>query len=813
MFHPEPGQFLMRRSLRFDPLLGSAIICATLFFSLETFAQPSCTPVPSGITAWWRAEDNAADSVNNNNGTFFGTAYTNGEVGQAFNFEGINFGVGYVQVPDSGTLHFTNTMTVECWINVGNYSAPFTYSYGLVSKDAFTLDLNTSTQVPRFNVASSNNTASIQVLGANPVPANQWVHLAATVDGTNVNLYVNGALAGSVPWTQGIFPSTDPLTIGAEAINPIAVESVFNGQVDEVSLYDRALTPDEIAAIYNAGSEGKCFVPTLPTFTQEPTNQAVLGGTTASFSVATAGSGPQYYQWQLNGTNLSDGGSISGSATPNLVVSDISSNDVGTYDIVITNIAGTAISSNASLTLMPSIPVIVIQPENQRVDVGQTATFTVATVGTTPYFYQWILDGTNIAGATNQTLTIADVQPDQSGSIYSVQVTNALGFTNSSNVTLSVFTCTPPPSGIVGWWLAEGNANDIIGGNNGNASNVTYAAGEVGQAFVFNGTNSTISVPADTNLDVGALSSGSGFTIEGWILPTSSGGPIAVWDSTKEPGLQLWVSGSALYGRLSQNIVSTPFQTGSVLNFTNFQHVAMTYDRNSGYVVIYVNGVSVFSQNLGNAPVWTTYPNFNLNIGWSSFFHAYYSGRIDELSIYSRVLSSNEIAAIYNANGGKCPDGIPPTITTQPTNQNTFVGGSASFSVAVSGSSPIAYQWYDSSGSISSATNSTLTLSNVQSSAAGSYYVMVSNPSGSTNSASAILTVTQPTLDVSYATGNSVLSWPVSTGGFTLQAADSLTPPVLWTNVPLTLQTNGANVQVTVPMTNTQTFFRLYSGP
>src|SRR5580698_1002953 len=74
--------------------------------------------------------------------------------------------------------------------------------------------------------------------------------------------------------------------------------------------------------------------------------------------------------------------------------------------------------------------------------------------------------------------------------------------------------CDPAPSGIVAWWQAEGNADDIIGGNNGTAvGNLTYINGEVGQAFVFDGSTSYITVPASPSLNVGT---GSGFTIECW---------------------------------------------------------------------------------------------------------------------------------------------------------------------------------------------------------------------------------------------------------------------------------------------------------
>jgi hypothetical protein len=117
-------------------------------------------------------------------------------------------------------------------------------------------------------------------------------------------------------------------------------------------------------------------------------------------------------------------------------------------------------------------------------------------------------------------------------------------------------------------------------------------------------------------------------------------------------------------------------------------------------------------------------------------------GIIDEVSIYNRALSTNEIAAIYDAgSGGKCPP-ITPSITTQPTNQTVVVGGTASFSVTASGTSPLSYQWSFNTTNIVGATNSLLVLTNVQLSQAGNYAVLVTNLYGSILSSNVVLTVT-----------------------------------------------------------------------
>ena len=161
--------------------------------------------------------------------------------------------------------------------------------------------------------------------------------------------------------------------------------------------------------------------------------------------------------------------------------------------------------------------------------------------------------------------------------------------------------CTPTPSGLVAWWPAEGNANDIIGGNNGIATAITYTNGEVGQAFVFDGTSGYVLVPGSSNLDIG--DNGSGITIEGWINPASDAdGPIAEWASgfPCALGLQLWCQPGL---QLVANVIETngnyhALYTGTgALSSNIFQHVALTYDKASGNAVLYINGVPVISTN------------------------------------------------------------------------------------------------------------------------------------------------------------------------------------------------------------------------
>ncbi|HEV2695598.1 MAG TPA: protease pro-enzyme activation domain-containing protein, partial [Verrucomicrobiae bacterium] len=186
-----------------------------------------------------------------------------------------------------------------------------------------------------------------------------------------------------------------------------------------------------------------------PSIIRQPTNQTVIEETAAQFSLQATGGLPLSYQWRENGTNLTDGTNVSGSTTTNLVINHVSAANAGIYTVIVTNLAGLVISSNASLSLLTSPPIIILQPTNQTVTAGATVPFAAAAIGSTPFSYQWQFNGANIANATNATLTLVNVQLTNSGN-YSVTITNLYGATNSGAAVLTVIpppSCDPDPAG------------------------------------------------------------------------------------------------------------------------------------------------------------------------------------------------------------------------------------------------------------------------------------------------------------------------------------------------------------------------------
>ena len=305
--------------------------------------------------------------------------------------------------------------------------------------------------------------------------------------------------------------------------------------------------------------------------------------------------------------------------------------------------------------------------------------------------------------------------------------------------------CVSPPAGLVAWWPGEGNAYDEAGTNNGVLEGgVAFAAGEVSQAFSFNGIGQQVRVQASASLNVGLA---DGFTIECWIKPAdvNSWHPLVEWNNGSTFGTGFWIYNNP--GATYINIIDTngaSHALGSpvnILNTTSFQHVAAAYDHASGVVTLYCNGVAVATTTFGNFTPQTSYDLFlgRRPAGPGIPPTAQYDGLMDEVSLYSRALSASEIQAIYNAGSlGKCGW---PTIMRHPRNQVGYWGKSVSFTVAAVGAPPLSYQWQKDTAPIAGATGSSLVLTNLQMTDAGNYSVVVSNSIGSATSSNAYLTM------------------------------------------------------------------------
>lgn len=360
--------------------------------------------------------------------------------------------------------------------------------------------------------------------------------------------------------------------------------------------------------------------------------------------------------------------------------------------------------------------------------------------------------------------------------------------------------CTPPPAGLVGWWSAEGNADDATGWNNGTPQGAaTYGPGEVGLAFSFDPSNGTIIVP-----DSSSLRLTNQLTIEAWINTRSTNTDRAIVSKIGgvygNNGYQLALSGNQLLGQFNSPGLGWPssrIECALPIGLGTWYHVAWTYDQSA--MKLYWNGRPVATNVIGPKTISAT--GSTLRISGDDNNHVYFDGLIDEPAVYNRALSDAEIAAIYNAgSAGKC--GLPPGILVQPQSRTVAAGGSALFAVTASGSPLLNYSWQFDSTPIPGATASSLLLTNLQAEQAGSYSVIVTNLFGSVTSSLATLTITSappcggiPAGLVSWWPGEGAANDIVSGNDGTLQGGAAFTPGI----VGLAFSFDPANGTVIVP--------------
>ncbi|MFO1476824.1 MAG: immunoglobulin domain-containing protein [Verrucomicrobiota bacterium] len=179
--------------------------------------------------------------------------------------------------------------------------------------------------------------------------------------------------------------------------------------------------------------------PVAPSVLAQPQDLYLPPGSAATFTVVAGGSEPLAYQWYFNETN-----SLAGATGATLVRTNIQAGDAGSYSVVINNLAGTITSSNAVLALNtnPVAPQFVTQPASQVVLAGTAVSFAATASGTAPIAYQWLLNGAPLAGATNATLSLSNVQTSDSGS-YSLSASNSVGGDVSQPAQLTVTPVVP----------------------------------------------------------------------------------------------------------------------------------------------------------------------------------------------------------------------------------------------------------------------------------------------------------------------------------------------------------------------------------
>ena len=209
----------------------------------------------SGLVGFWAFEETSGataydSSLYNNNGIIFGPVSTSGKLNLAFQFDGTD---DYITVPGSESLdRITKAITLMAWVNI-----PSTSRHSILSRWVY---IDTSERSFVFDIYNGKVTFGLSADGtgleflhsAKEISSNQWTHVAATSDGTTMKTYINGILDPNTENSPAsIHPSTADLHIGRWMTGPDDWHYPFNGTMDEVKIFSRALSAEEIIDDYN----------------------------------------------------------------------------------------------------------------------------------------------------------------------------------------------------------------------------------------------------------------------------------------------------------------------------------------------------------------------------------------------------------------------------------------------------------------------------------------------------------------------------------------------------------------------------------
>lgn len=226
----------------------------TVRYATYTNGSSTSTEVTSGLIGWWQLNGNATDSIGTATGTVFGAQPTTGQGGlsnTAYVFDGVD---DYIRLSGATAVgNLTGNLTMSAWIRKDTSNV-----IGAIFSAARTASANGLA----FN-AMANGTARFTTLGVRDYDsttatyrANEWTHVVATMNANTVTYFVNGVQRDTISHTAGGAANTDDVhMIGAGTVSlSTTLTTPFDGSIDDLRVYNRILTANEIQTIYNNGA-------------------------------------------------------------------------------------------------------------------------------------------------------------------------------------------------------------------------------------------------------------------------------------------------------------------------------------------------------------------------------------------------------------------------------------------------------------------------------------------------------------------------------------------------------------------------------
>ena len=274
---------------------------------------PTAPPTLGALVAAFGFDESSGGSVfdasgNANTGTITGAMRTPGKFGNSLNFDGTS---NLVRVNGSVSLNLSSAMTLEAWVKP---TAPQDGWRTILQRETVAYFLHTSHDTGTLRPATGAifNGGQTWFPAPNTIPVNNWTHLASTYDGATLRLYVNGNPVASRTVTGSVETNSNPLWIGGN--KPYG--EFFQGQIDEVRIYNRALSGTEIKVDMDTPVGGVPASTPAPTSTPSPPPASALPAVDEPFAAASVPLTPPFavtdgYVSQPNDTGLANGGRVS----------------------------------------------------------------------------------------------------------------------------------------------------------------------------------------------------------------------------------------------------------------------------------------------------------------------------------------------------------------------------------------------------------------------------------------------------------------------------------------------------------------------
>jgi len=493
-----------------------------------------------------------------------------------------------------------------------------------------------------------------------------WTHVTATYDGSMIQLYVNGNEVASAPYSGGLPYSTGDLIIGAQANDA----NYFEGLIDEVRIYDRALTAQEVMDLFNGATPEPDSTP--PTQPEDLTMLSVdFASAEMSWTASTdPESGVAHYKIYRDGSQICE------STSTNFFDGNLLSGITYTYEVSAVNGQGLESVKSDPLdvtTLADTTPPVILSVQANETNVIVNFNEALDAQSATDLANYGISNGVTIFEAlldqSNKTVTLTTSSHTE-GTVYNLSV-SAVEDSSGNAMALTEVIYSPvlsDPDLITHWTLDEGIgtiASDATGnGNDGVLVNgPVWTSGILNGALLFDGQNDHVVVDSSP-LD---MNTWNAISVGAWIKNDVGAGAgtddiVSYWNY---PSSRSWVLTHHKNDRYFWEIMGKGFVTGGTVS-GDWTHVMGTYD--GGTMRLYVNGVQVGSAGglSGNLPASTA----NVIIGSQANGSNYFDGIIDDVQIYHRALSDSEIQALYDGSGQA---NIPPTVSANASPQAGLV--------------------------------------------------------------------------------------------------------------------------------------------